>query len=759
MARIGSGSARYRWNRLRRGWYIMSYRVPTRVPNGIEPQDLDVLIRDIGKESVGFMMGRPLSPIVVIGLLAVLIAACDDTTPPVFYPDAEPPEAGPDADTEDGDVSDLGCRYDTQCEDSMDCTDDRCDTATGLCEHTPNHEACHDESLCNGFEYCDALLGCQPGIPYPGCNDHDACTVDICEEPEEGRFEPTCDHLAMDRDGDGHVDYHCAADPIDDPEGPRGDDCDDLDPHRFPGAGEFCFDGEDNDCDMLIDDLDEDCLLSNDSCAGAIELVPDRRREGFTLDAIADVDTSCGWSGGADVVYYFVVTEESDVTVEVWGRDSFYPTVSVQVVCNDRTSEVRCLSGSTTTRFFERAMAPGTYYVVIESWSPGIFDILLTIEDPEPPPEGDTCESPILLEDGDMSSVTLADFSGAVPVSCASSTSYIDVVYAFALSEEQNVRYEVSGAGFTPYVAVSTVCGDFGTELICDGGNPQARELCAVPAGTYYLVARGNRVGDLDVSLEFSDPGEPAVNDVCDTAIDISEGGTFSGSLLCSEGDYDLSCEFWDNYDVVYSFTIDEAQDVQLRLSAEDSLNPSLAVLTTCGDRTAELFCQRAATPSTLIRSMSPGTYYVQIAGEYQADFELELTFGAPTTACGDAEVVTESATFSGDTSRESNDFGTTCGGRGQGPDVPYQIVMETPFDMVAEVTSAAYDTVLHLRRECDDAATEIRCDDDGGEGVLSRLETPGLEAGTYYLIFDGYHAGALGPYTLDIDITPVVEE
>lgn len=39
---------------------------------------------------------------------------------------------------------------------------------------------------------------------------------------------------------------------------PEQGDCDDRDPARFPGAGERCDDGIDNDCDGLLDDEDDD---------------------------------------------------------------------------------------------------------------------------------------------------------------------------------------------------------------------------------------------------------------------------------------------------------------------------------------------------------------------------------------------------------------------------------------------------------------------------------------------------------------------
>jgi hypothetical protein len=277
-----------------------------------------------------------------------------------------------------------------------------------------------------------------------------------------------------------------------------------------------------------------------------------------------------------------------------------------------------------------------------------------------------------------------------------------------------------------------------------------------LPEGTYFLVARGASAGQLDVSLSLSDPSSPPSNDTCASAADISGGGTFEGTLLCASADQDLSCDYWNGSDVAYVFTLDEQQDVELTLRPEDDLDATMAVATECGSAAAELSCQWGKEPHSLLRSLGPGTYSVLVAGRYQAAFELDVAFAPPTTACADARVISESTVVTDTTAGRPRDFLASCGGGAYGGDLPYIIDVPFEFDLTAELVSAPFDTVLHLRAACDDPASEIACNDNADVTTfLSRVSQAGLAAGTYVLVVDGYWDGAEGAFTLDIDITP----
>jgi hypothetical protein len=98
---------------------------------------------------------------------------------------------------------------------------------------------------------------------------------------------------------------------------------------------------------------------------------------------------------------------------------------------------------------------------------------------------------------------------------------------------------------------------------------------------------------------------------------------------------------------------------------------------------------------------------------------------------------------------------GASCGGGGEAPENVIGLLLTQPAAVDAVISAGNYDTVLFMRTSCDDAATELDCNDDGLEFPLSDLSFPRLEAGEYYFFVDGY-SGATGTATLDITVTPL---
>ena len=118
------------------------------------------------------------------------------------------------------------------------------------------HDDCDDGIYCNGVETCRVgdrsadPRGCLRGEPVR-CDDRIACTADRCDEDDQA-----CRHEAPDADSDGHGSAACR----EASGSPLGDDCDDRDPTRHPGAAEVCDpEGHDEDCDPeTVGDRDQD---------------------------------------------------------------------------------------------------------------------------------------------------------------------------------------------------------------------------------------------------------------------------------------------------------------------------------------------------------------------------------------------------------------------------------------------------------------------------------------------------------------------
>lgn len=110
---------------------------------------------------------------------------------------------------------------------------------------------------------------------------------------------------------------------------------------------------------------------------------------------------------------------------------------------------------------------------------------------------------------------------------------------------------------------------------------------------------------------------------------------------------------------------------------------------------------------------------------------------------------------LTGSNSCGGNDF-TGCSGSGL--DVVYTFTLTATQRITAatvNIGGALDDTVLFIRGTCDDAASQIVCDDDAGPGFYSIVDRV-LTAGTYFLVVDGFGASDVGAYQVDFTVADV---
>lgn len=102
-----------------------------------------------------------------VALLVWLVAGCGARTGLDVFADAGARDAAPPE-----------CRVDSQCDDGIECTVDRC--VRGTCERAADDARCDDGQFCTGDGRCDPVDGCV--FPGRGCGDGVPCTEDLCDE-------------------------------------------------------------------------------------------------------------------------------------------------------------------------------------------------------------------------------------------------------------------------------------------------------------------------------------------------------------------------------------------------------------------------------------------------------------------------------------------------------------------------------------------------------------------------------------------------
>jgi len=189
-------------------------------------------------------------------------------------------------------IDDMCTAGDTpDCNDSVDCTVDDCDPASG-CTHIPDDSLCLDENLCTTNEHCDPAQGCvtDPVV----CDDGIGCTRDACDPalgcvhtPDDARC--LDENLCTTNERCDPAQRGCVSDPV---------DCDD----GFPCTTDVCVPATGeciNAANTAACDDSNPCTI--DACAPEH---PDRGPDGCVHDAVdcddgvACTEDSCNPASG-----------------------------------------------------------------------------------------------------------------------------------------------------------------------------------------------------------------------------------------------------------------------------------------------------------------------------------------------------------------------------------------------------------------------------------------------------------------------------
>ncbi len=124
-------------------------------------------------------------------------------------------------------------------------------------------------------------------------------------------------------------------------------------------------------------------------------------------------------------------------------------------------------------------------------------------------------------------------------------------------------------------------------------------------------------------------------------------------------------------------------------------------------------------------------------------------------TCAGATSIALPGGTFTGSTCPAASDYnpGGGCGVT-DAKDVVYHIALSQRSRVVASTVGSAFDTVLYVRSTDCAGGAQVACDNDGGGGGASRIDTT-LDAGVYYLFLDGDGPAQAGAFSLNVQIIP----
>lgn len=670
------------------------------------------------------------------------------------------------------------------CTDNYSCTHDTCDERTQRCHRISDDSLCGDSNACNGIERCNpsapavvASTGCEPvrADNRLDCNDNNTCTLDACDSIVG------CVHSPRDLDGDGHVARTCTVDGTQ--TGSAGDDCDDNDPVTFPGATERCDDGRDNDCDGRVDQAQrETCSATNNSCLTAQPIALPTHGSvtvvGSSVDFSVTTPLACGGTAPRRVSYYrFTLASPADlvVTTDDTSVGNSFGALSLSTTC-ERSTVLRCARGAlgqppTAPELRLRALQSGTYFLAVQTSSPRVFHLRITVGEATAPPPHDTCATASArsenLSDGETHT---ADFSGLTDdlnLSCDTAARGPDAVFSLTLTERRDVALSaVSHGDTTVTLAVShPTCGEPSSELRCaiNTSGRQRIVLRDLAPGGYFVIVRSSSGQSVDLRAELTDPAVRERSETCPGVEAIADGGeiTVPFGRLETVADIGTSCgsraqpDGWT--DAVVRFTLDRTRDVSVTVDGSGTSRLSMQLQTACTQGTSDGFtlgpCTTGSPPSRRYPSLQAGTYFLVIESSARpAGATVSIRTSDPGARqlgdfCPGVEVPVDGAPASVDARlfENTSDYGTFCGSRtptDHWTDWVFNFVLTARRDVTLTMLGGVGLTRFQLESHCGSASTPLGGCVSGGSFLERTFHS--LDPGRYFVV--GESSGSPSP-------------
>lgn len=549
-----------------------------------------------------------------------------------------------------------------------------------------------------------------------------------------------------------------------------------------------------------------ECAPLNDTCATAKVILPaGTGTTSFSLEPGQGIDDTAGSCNpaGPELVYAFTTSSLQALTVTAapLAGSTARPVLFLRAACLG--AQQACdAPGSGAASLAIASLSAGSYFLFVESANGAAGRVSLTVSLQPPPPSAanDTCAgAQVLPADGTtvtravaVGNTLIATHDGTSEPACSTTarTSGPDLLYSYTLAAQSNVQVvarPISGSTLRPVVSLRTPCASPVTELACQAASAATAVQASVlgqPPGTYFISvdSADGTTGAFQLELDAT----PVVDhDSCASPTAL----TFSGTTATAQGDTSFATNgFVTNdvtpscsdsaratgRDVVYSYTLAQAQDVTIAVTptgASPTFEPVLSVRAgACDDatRSSERGCVSPLAPTTALLSLvnqAPGTYFLWVdsAADTTGPFQLEVALGPATPppandSCSAPEALVFTngvAAVSGSTQQAANDnyggdVSPTCSPSAKqgGRDVVYQFTLTDPKDVRFQLAPAAGSPLipaLYVRRG--NCTSQLLGDEVVCLAQVGGVETlqANLSAGTYFVFVDSSGSTAGG--------------
>ncbi|MCA9547077.1 MAG: hypothetical protein KC613_21895, partial [Myxococcales bacterium] len=282
-----------------------------------------------------------------------------------------------------------------------------------------------------------------------------------------------------------------------------------------------------------------------------------------------------------------------------------------------------------------------------------------------------------------------------------------ETVFTFTLGETRRVRLDTNGALVDTVIYVRTNCADAFSEVACDddGGQGSAAQVAfEAQANVQYFVIVDSFLFGGGFTLNFGPDNGPAPE--CANDFDCPLGEVCVAGACVADG-----C--LDDFDCPLGESCDLGECVP-------DQNPGCQVDADCA---AGQVCQGGACRAAPAEPVCAAPIVMAAPGRYEAS-----------------------------TADRPDQQTPSCQARASGGEVAFTFQLDAPQRVSLNTNGSSFDTVLSVRTDCAQAASEVVCDDDGGSGVQSATSFDAQAGVQYVVLVDGY-SGANGAVVLDFAV------